>query len=123
VAVEDEAAQHVAVGRTLARLQVHEVARSQGTPPPCRELRPSGQAEAEPVPGGVEQAVEPVEDRAPAILRREEAFVGYAAGIPAQDDDPVALRPADALPGRFGDPAEHGGLVGAGRERERHPVA
>ena len=122
VAVQDQAAEHVAVRVPFPGLEVDEVAGLERAPPPGDELGRTGQPEPEPVAGRLEQAVEPLERGRRVLGRPDEALAVGGLEVPAHDHDPVALRAPDPLARGLGDPVEHGGLV-AGRERERHPVA
>ena len=63
VAVQDEPAEHVAVGRTLARLEVDEVPGRERPAPPRDELAGAAEREAAPVAGRAQQPVEAVERR------------------------------------------------------------
>src|SRR5260370_38404236 len=99
--------------------------RAMGRPPPREECLARPEAELEPLAGVEEQAVEPVEGDLGRLRRRAESLPHPArrdATVIADDRDPVRLRPADPLAGRFGDAAENLIRCPAGK-RQRNPVA
>ena len=106
VAVQDEAAEDVAVRRALARLEVDEVAGGERPGPPGHELARPPEPEAAPVAGGAQQLVE----TAQGGLRRL-----VAAMAPSTPRHPARGPSA----GRRPRPARHAGSAGASPSRSR----
>ena len=107
MAVQDEPAEHVAVRRALAGLEVDEVAGLERAAPPRHELLGPGEPEPAPVAGRAEQAVEPAQGVRAILGRADGALELGRRGVPAHDDDAVALGTPDPLPGRLRDAVHH----------------
>ena len=114
----------VAVRRALARLEVDEVTGGERPGPPAHELL--GARERRTRGGPPSRAAGRRSGRGPRSARsvaRTWPSSSVGARVPAHDDDAVALGAPDPLPGRLRDAVHERGLVRAGGQRDRHPVA